>query len=430
MSKVIVTVGAQWGDEGKGRIIDLLTPSVDAVVRYQGGANAGHTVIIGSRKTVLHLIPSGILHADCFCAIGNGVVLDADVLIDEIEGLYSQQYLKNPKMLAISTNAHLVMPYHRLIDQLRESSLGKAKIGTTGRGIGPAYEDKASRLGIRFGEMLDKDVFQKRLELILPQKNKLLESLGGHSVNLANLLEEAKNWREKLAPHAADISVKVDELIRQGKKVLFEGAQGTALDIDHGTYPYVTSSNTVAGQACCGVGVGPSMIQDVLGVIKAYTTRVGEGPFVTEDHGSISKHLQTKGNEFGATTGRQRRCGWFDAVLLKHAQRVNGLTMLALTKLDVLTGLDTIKICTGYELADKQLDHLPADFADLEKSIPIYEEHKGWQEDISGVRSFKELPKAAQDFISRIQEIAGIPIIIISVGPERGAHITLKDPFA
>ncbi|MFH1873933.1 MAG: adenylosuccinate synthase [Pseudomonadota bacterium] len=430
MAKNIVVVGAQWGDEGKGRIVDLLTPSVDAVVRYQGGANAGHTVIIGNRKTVLHLVPSGILHADCFCAIGNGVVLDANVLIDEIEGLFSQNYLKNPKMLAVSTNAHLVMPYHRIIDQLRETQLGDARIGTTGRGIGPAYEDKASRLGIRFGEMLDKDVFQKRLELVLPQKNKLIESLGGKPVALEDLLFAAQKWRQKLAGHACDVSLKVDELIKQGKKILFEGAQGTALDIDHGTYPYVTSSNTVAGQVCCGVGIGPSVIDAVLGIVKAYTTRVGEGPFPTEDHGLVAKHLQTKGNEFGATTGRQRRCGWFDAVLLKHAKRVNGLTLLALTKLDVLSGLDTVRICTGYEFAGKQIDYLPPDYVDLEKCQPIYEDHKGWKEDISNIRDFKNLPKTVQDYINCIQEIATIPVAIVSVGPERGARIILKDPFA
>lgn len=360
MANVVVVVGAQWGDEGKGRIIDLLTPSVDAVVRYQGGANAGHTVVIGGVKTILHLVPSGVLHADCLCMIGNGVVIDADVLIDEIEGLHSQGYLKNPKMLAISKNAHLVLAYHRQIDQLREAKLGSARIGTTGRGIGPVYADKAARQGIRFGEMLDPNIFRRRLEQVLPEKNKLMELLGGHPIEIDSLCAEADEWRKRLSHHAADTALLLHKYISQGKKVLFEGAQGTALDIDHGTYPYVTSSNTIAGEACCGAGVGPTMIDDVLGVVKAYTTRVGEGPFPTEDKGKVGEHLQNRGKEFGATTGRKRRCGWFDAVILKHAARVNGLTMLAVTKLDVLTGIDPVRICTGYKLDGNVIDYVPS----------------------------------------------------------------------
>jgi adenylosuccinate synthase len=430
MANVVVVVGAQWGDEGKGRIIDLLTPSVDAVARYQGGANAGHTVVIGNAKTILHLVPSGVLHADCLCIIGNGVVIDPDVLIDEIEGLHSQGYLKNPKMLAISNNAHVVLPYHRQIDQLREEKLGSARIGTTGRGIGPVYEDKVARHGIRFGEMLNPEIFRKRLELILPEKNKLIEVLGGNPANIDTLCAEAEKWRKRLSHHGADTGLLLHKYISDGKKVLFEGAQGTALDIDHGTYPYVTSSNTVAGEACCGSGVGPTVIDDVLGIVKAYTTRVGEGPFPTEDHGKVGEHLQIHGKEFGATTGRKRRCGWFDCVLMKHAVRVNGLTQLAVTKLDVLTGVNPIRICTGYKLDGKMIDYFPSADDELRRCEPVYEELSGWKEDISNIRRFEDLPRTTQTYVNRIKEIAGIPIAIISVGYERSAHIMLKDPFA
>lgn len=429
MADNVVVVGAQWGDEGKGRIIDLLTPSVDAVVRYQGGANAGHTVVIGDAKTILHLVPSGVLHADCLCVIGNGVVLDAGVLIDEIEGLHSQGYLKNPKMLAISKNAHLVMPYHRQIDQLREAGLGSARIGTTGRGIGPTYEDKAARRGIRFGDMIVPELFKRCLEQILPEKNKLIEILGGHPVDINTLLTEGEKWRKRLACHAVDTSLVLNKYISDGKKVLFEGAQGTLLDIDHGTYPYVTSSNTIAGEACCGSGVGPTVIDDVLGIVKAYTTRVGEGPFPTEEKGKVGETLQTSGKEFGATTGRKRRCGWFDAVALKHASRVNGLTMLAITKLDVLTTVDPVRICTGYKLDGNTIDYLPSSDEELKRCEPIYEDMPGWKEDISGIRKFDNLPKATQLYVNRLREITGIPIAIISVGYERSSHIMLKDPF-
>ncbi len=430
MSNNVVVVGAQWGDEGKGRIIDLLTPSVDAVVRYQGGANAGHTVVIGDTKTILHLVPSGVLHSGCLCMIGNGVVLDPDVLIDEIEGLHSQGYLKDPRMLAISRNAHLVMPYHRQIDKLREEKLGSARIGTTGRGIGPTYEDKAARQGIRFGDMLDEAVFKRRLEQVLPEKNRLIEILGGHPVDMNALMAEADGWRKRLSHHAADTSLLLDKYISSGNKVLFEGAQGTVLDIDHGTYPFVTSSNTIAGSACCGSGVGPTVIDDVLGIVKAYTTRVGEGPFPTEEKGRIGEELQLKGKEFGATTGRKRRCGWFDSVILKYAKRVNGLTMLAVTKLDVLTGIDPLRICVGYELDGVRIDHLPSSGDDLKRCEPVYEDMPGWREDISSVRKFEALPKTTQNYVNRIREIAGIPVSIISVGYERSAHIMLKNPFS
>jgi adenylosuccinate synthase len=430
MANNVVVVGAQWGDEGKGRIIDLLTPSVDAVVRYQGGANAGHTVVIGDTKTILHLVPSGVLHAGCLCVIGNGVVLDPDVLIDEIEGLHSQGYLKDPKMLAISKNAHVVMPYHRQIDQLREERLGSLRIGTTGRGIGPTYEDKAARSGIRFGEVMDAKHFKKRLEQVLPEKNKLIEILGGHPVDMNALLQEGDEWRKRLAHHAADTSLLVNEYISSGRKVLFEGAQGTMLDIDHGTYPYVTSSNTVAGSACCGSGVGPTVIDDVLGIVKAYTTRVGEGPFPTEEKGKVGEMLQMKGKEFGATTGRKRRCGWFDSVILNHAKRTNGITTLAITKLDVLTGIDPLKICVGYRLDGQTINYIPSSDDELRRCEPILEEMPGWTEDISKVRKFENLPGSTKAYVNRLQEIVGIKAAIISVGYERGAHIMLRDPFA
>lgn len=429
MSNTLVVVGAQWGDEGKGRIVDLLTPSVDVVVRYQGGANAGHTLIIGGRKIVLHLIPSGVLHANCFCLIGNGVVLDPDVLIDEIEGLHSGGYLKNPQMLGVSNQAHLVMPYHRIIDQLREANLGDAKIGTTGRGIGPAYEDKASRSGIRFVEMLSPDLFRKRLDQVLPLKNKFIEMLGGAPLEINMLCDKAETWRDKLNHYGCDLSLSLNRFISQGKKVLFEGAQGAMLDIDHGTYPYVTSSNTIAGQACCGTGIGPTAIDDVLGVFKAYTTRVGEGPFPTEISGSEADHLQKLGKEFGATTGRKRRCGWLDLVALKHAKRINGITMLAMTKLDVLTGLDEVKLCVGYDLDGEKIDYFPSSLDVLGRCRPIYESMNGWRENLSQTRKMDDLPNSARKFIERVQSIIEIPIVLLSVGPERGERITLKDPL-
>ncbi len=430
MANVVIVVGAQWGDEGKGRIIDLLTPSVDAVVRFQGGANAGHTVVIGDTRTVLHLVPSGILHAGCLCVIGNGVVLDPKVLIDEIEGLHSQGYLKDPKMLAISGNAHLVLPYHRQIDQLREERLGGARIGTTGRGIGPAYEDKASRQGIRFGEMIDPHAFRSRLEQVLPEKNELIKLLGGIPVNIDDICEEANEWRIKLSHHLTDTALLLNRYIEQGKKILFEGAQGTMLDIDHGTYPYVTSSNTVAGGACCGAGIGPTKIDDVLGIMKAYTTRVGEGPFPTEEKGAIGEMLQSRGKEFGATTGRKRRCGWFDSVILRYSIRVNGITMLSLTKLDVLTGINPLKICIAYEIDGKRIDYLPSSKFEFSRCKPIYEELNGWKEDITNIKRIEDLPSATRLYINRLAELAGVPIAIVSTGFERSAHIMLKDPFA
>lgn len=428
MANVIV-VGTQWGDEGKGKVIDLLTPSVDVVVRYQGGANAGHTVVIGDQRTILHLVPSGILHEKCLCIIGNGVVVDPKILIDEIEGLHQQGYLKNPARLAISQNAHLVMPYHRQIDELREEALGGGRIGTTGRGIGPAYEDKVSRIGIRAGELLDLDIFRRRLEMVLPLKNRLIEMLGGRPVEIEELVVLAEGWSTSLFRHIIDAEELLHAEIKKGRRVLFEGAQGTALDVDHGTYPFVTSSNTVAGGACCGAGIGPTAIDDVLGIAKAYTTRVGNGPFSTELDDAVGERLQVRGKEFGATTGRKRRCGWFDAVVVRHAVRVNGATSLAITKLDVLSGIDPIKICIGYELHGKRIEHFPTSSESFENLIPVYDEMPGWDEDISRVRCFENLPQAARNYIHCISKLVDCEISIISVGPERNANIVLRNLF-
>lgn len=425
----IVVVGTQWGDEGKGKIIDLLTPLIDVVVRYQGGANAGHTVVIGSQRTILHLVPSGVLHDGCLCIIGNGVVLDPKVLIDEIDGLNQQGYLKNAANFAISENAHIVMPYHRVIDELREEALGAARIGTTGRGIGPAYEDKVSRIGIRAAEFRDLKLFRKRIEQVLPIKNRQIEAFDGKPLPIDGLCDEAAEWSARLARYVVDATALLHENIRQGKRILFEGAQGTALDIDHGTFPFVTSSNTVAGAACTGSGVGPAAIDDVLGITKAYTTRVGNGPFPTELNDKTGELLQTKGKEFGATTGRKRRCGWFDAVLVRHAARVNGLTMLAITKLDVLTKIETIKICTGYKLRGKVVDYFPSSLEAFDELLPVYEDMSGWKEDISNARSINDLPENTQNYISRISGLIGVPVAVISTGYERNAHIMVKNPF-
>ncbi len=426
----VIAVGTQWGDEGKGKIVDLLTPSIDVVVRYQGGANAGHTMVIGGQRTILHLVPSGILHEQCICIIGNGVVVDPKVLIDEIDGLHQQGYLKDPARLSLSHNAHLVLPYHKLIDQLREEALGSARIGTTGRGIGPAYEDKAGRSGIRAGDLVDPNIFRHRLEEILPYKNRQIEMLGGKTFSFDEIADMGEEWSRRLAKHVYDVEELLHKKIKNGSNILFEGAQGTALDVDHGTYPFVTSSNTVAGAACCGAGIGPTMIDDVLGITKAYTTRVGNGPFPTELHDEVGEHLQEHGKEFGSTTGRKRRCGWFDAVVVRHAARVNGLTMLALTKLDVLSGLKSIKICTGYHIGDKVVDDFPASFSKFEDIIPIYEEMPGWEDDISEKRELGDLPTSAKNYVNRIEELIGVPISLLSVGSERSAHILIKNPFS
>jgi adenylosuccinate synthase len=425
----VILVGGQWGDEGKGKIVDLLTPHADVVVRFQGGANAGHTVVVGGNKSILHLIPSGILHENCTCIIGGGVVVDPDALIDEIEGLHAAGYLKRPKRLALSTRAHLVMPYHKQIDTLREEALGDKKIGTTGRGIGPCYEDRAQRIGLRAGELLKLDQFKAHLESVIPMKNKAIEALGGKSVSAEAIAEKASAWAAKLKEHIADTEYMLEGYVNDGAKILFEGAQGTLLDVDHGTYPFVTSSNTVAGAACAGCGVGPTCIDDVIGILKAYATRVGNGPFPTELNDDIGDALQHKGSEFGATTGRRRRCGWFDAVMARHAARINGFTLIGITKLDVLSGIEKLKVCTGYNLAGRPIDKIPISASELSLVEPVYEELPGWDGDISSARSFDDLPASCRAYVKFISDAVGAKVSIISVGVERDAHITLHNPL-
>ncbi len=435
MSNVVV-VGAQWGDEGKGKIVDLLTEHAQVVVRFQGGNNAGHTLVVDGVKTVLHLIPSGILHPGTVCAIGNGVVLDPAVLLKEIDGLLPRGYLDDPQRLRISLDAHVILPWHKQLDLLRERALGGAAIGTTGRGIGPCYADKVARRGLRVRDLLQPDrlerKFRERLALAEMELGTLAASVGVEApvFDLPALLAEHVALGERLRPYAADVSVYLHQRGLEGAKILFEGAQGTLLDVDHGTYPFVTSSNTVAGAAAVGAGVGPTVIDKVLGITKAYTTRVGSGPFPTELHDEMGDRLRTAGGEFGATTGRPRRCGWLDLVVLRYAARVNGLWGLALTKLDVLSGLETLQLCTGYLLDGELLTELPGDGEDLARVVPVYESMPGWTESLEGVRSVDDLPAAARAYIDRIVELSGVPVKCISVGADRGQTMLLENPLA
>lgn len=430
MSQVII-VGAQWGDEGKGKIVDLFTEYADMVVRFQGGNNAGHTLVVAGQTTILHLIPSGILHAKVVCVIGNGVVVDPEVLLAEINGLKKRGLLQNDVQLALSESAHLILPYHKKLDQLREEKKGDDKIGTTGRGIGPAYEDKMARSGIRFCDLASPAEFKQKLSRILERRNENFAKLfNTPPFELEQIYESTLKIYDKLKPYIKNTSILVNQAMRAGKHVLFEGAQGTSLDVDHGTYPYVTSSNTVAGGALSGAGVGPTCIDEVVGISKAYTTRVGHGPFPTELADEIGLKLQKQGCEFGATTGRKRRCGWLDLVVLKHAVRVNGLTSLILTKLDVLSGFKTVKIATGYRCRSQVLDEVPASLSLLEKCEPIYEEMPGWQENIQNIKELKALPLNLQKYVKKIESFLGVPVILLSLGPERGQDILLKNPFA
>jgi adenylosuccinate synthase len=428
--KSIVVVGSQWGDEGKGKVIDLLTEFSDVVVRFQGGNNAGHTLVVGGEKFVFHLIPSGILHETKKCVIGNGVVLDPGVLIGEIDALRKRGYFPSDSQLLISEETHLIMPYHKRLDVAREKAQGKNRIGTTGRGIGPAYEDKAGRCGIRVVDFLDERVFEKKVVHNLSQKNFLLtEFFHEEPCVMEEVLEEYGSLRPQIEPFVANTSVFVTEAFGTGKRVLFEGAQGCLLDVDHGTYPYVTSSNTVAGNACAGVGIGPTCIDYVLGVSKAYTTRVGEGPFPTELTDLTGETIRERGGEFGATTGRPRRCGWLDAVVLNHAVRLNGLDGLVITKLDVLDGLEQIKICTGYRCDGKVLRVVPASVEALKQCEPIYEEVEGWQEETQTARNFDDLPHQAQGYIKRVEDVTQTSVVAVSVGSDRKATIMIKNPF-
>jgi len=427
----VIVVGSQWGDEGKGKVVDLFSQFADVIIRFQGGNNAGHTLVVEGEKFIFHLIPSGILHPGKKCIIGSGVVIDPDVLCEEIDAVKKRGYFQDESQLLISETAHLIMPYHKAIDVARErlKSAGK-KIGTTGKGIGPAYEDKVARYGIRVIDLLDERAFSEKLEENLTQKNfYLAEMLGESPLDGAQILSDYMGFRELLGKYMVDTSLAIHEEMMRGRNLLFEGAQGCLLDVDHGTYPYVTSSSTVAGNACSGSGIGPTHIHSVIGVSKAYTTRVGGGPFPTEMSGTLAEEIRGRGGEYGATTGRPRRCGWFDAVIVKHAARVNGLSGIALTKLDVLDRLDKIKVCTGYRCNGKILDRVPSSLGVWETVEPVYEEIAGWQEDIRGARKFSDLPINTQRYIRRLEELVETEVILISVGSERNETIFLKNPF-
>jgi adenylosuccinate synthase len=429
MAQVVVVVGVQWGDEGKGKIIDLLAKSTDVVVRFQGGNNAGHTLVVNGEKFVFHLIPSGILHKGKCCVIGSGVVVDPQVLIEEIDNIKGKGFLQDDSQFLLSEEAHLIFPYHKQIDKGRER-IRSGEIGTTGRGIGPAYEDRASRDGIRVIDLTEEEIFRRKLEETLAQKNYYLTHvLQEEGVELEPLYQEYMRYGERLRRHVANTSLFLSQQIKEGKRILFEGAQGTLLDVDHGTYPYVTSSSTVAGNACAGSGIGPTQIDLVLGITKAYTTRVGGGPFPTELTDDIGAMLREKGGEYGATTGRPRRCGWFDAVVVRHAVRVNGLGGLAITKLDTLTGLKTIKVCTAYRLGKDTITEFPASAERVARCQPLYEEYEGWTEDISGVKELSQLPPAAQRYLEQIERLTQTPIHIVSVGAQRDQTIIRHDPF-
>ncbi|HEB12704.1 MAG TPA: adenylosuccinate synthase [Actinobacteria bacterium] len=417
-----ILIGTQWGDEGKGKITDILSDEMDIIVRYQGGNNAGHTVVKGDTELKLHLIPSGVLYPHIIPIIGDGVVIDPKVLIDEIEGLQVKGI--HVDKLILSGNAHLIMPYHRLLDQAAETHLGKAKIGTTRRGIGPAYTDKASRVGIRVQDLLDMKIFREKLAQVLLSKNELLVKIYElPPMDLDEIVREYEGYAKRLRGLIKDTSLFINQMLDSGKNVIFEGAQGTLLDLDHGTYPFVTSSSPVAGGACAGAGVGPLKIDRVTGIVKAYVTRVGSGPFPTELEDEVGRHMLDVGGEFGTTTGRQRRCGWFDALILRYATRINGLSDIVLTKLDVLTGISPLKICIGYDYQGKIYREFPPHQTIFHKCQPVYEEHEGWTEDISGAKTLADLPKAAKDYIARIEELAGVKFSIISVGPKRSQTI-------
>ncbi len=422
---VVVVVGAQWGDEGKGKVVDLYARYADVVARYGGGANAGHTLVVGGDKVVFHLIPSGALHVKTRCVIGQGTVVDPRVLVDELEELRTRGLLDEPRVL-VSERAHIVLPHHVAIDGLREK--GDGAIGTTKRGIGPAYEDKVGRRGLRVGDLLRPELFAEKLSANLARWEPFFGALGAEPTDRAKVAEEYLALGERLRPYVADTSRYLSGCIARGEKVLLEGAQGTMLDIDHGTYPYVTSSTVIAGGASAGAGISPGVIDEVVGISKAYTTRVGGGPFPTELHGDEGERLRAAGAEFGATTGRPRRCGWLDVPALRFAVRINGMTQLALTKLDVLGGLGDLRICVAYELDGERLDEPPYD--GLDRVTPVYETLSGWDEDITGCESVDALPPRARAYVERIEELAGCRLGLVSVGADRDATLRLSDPFA
>ncbi|MBL6932114.1 MAG: adenylosuccinate synthase [Rhodospirillales bacterium] len=426
----VVVVGSQWGDEGKGKIVDWLSERADVVVRFQGGHNAGHTLVIDGVTYKLNMLPSGVVRGGKLSIIGNGVVLDPWALLNEIDKIREQGINISPENLRIADNAPLILPLHGNLDRAREEALGKAKIGTTGRGIGPAYEDKVARRAIRVGDLADPDVLGDRIDNLLFHHNALLRGLGMEEVDKDDLLECLQELAPKLLPYANAVWKELDEARKSGKRILYEGAQGTMLDIDHGTYPFVTSSNVVAGQAAAGSGQGPGAIDYVLGITKAYTTRVGSGPFPTELVDEIGQGLGERGHEFGTVTGRPRRCGWFDAVLVRQAVKVNGINGIALTKVDVLDGMDELKVCTGYNIDGEIYDHLPASSVKQQKVEAIYESMEGWSESTEGARSWADLPATAIKYIRRIEELIEAPVALLSTSPEREDSILVHDPFA
>lgn len=429
MARNVVVIGTQWGDEGKGKIVDWLTDHAHAVVRFQGGHNAGHTLVIGGKKTVLRLIPSGILRDHVACYIGNGVVLSPEALFTEIDELQTAG-IDVASRLKISQSCTLILPYHRAMDQAREAAKGEAKIGTTGRGIGPAYEDKVARRAIRVQDLFYPERFATKLREVLDYYNFILKNyFGAEPVDFQTTLDQSMQLAERIRPMVADVSCELYALNTAGKALLFEGAQGTLLDIDHGTYPFVTSSNCVAGAASAGAGVGPQMLEYVLGITKAYTTRVGSGPFPTELFDDVGAGLAKRGNEFGSVTGRPRRCGWFDAAALKRSIQINGVSGLCITKLDVMDGMDVIQLCTGYHIDGKPVGLLPPGADELNGCCPVYEEMPGWSESTFGVKRYEDLPAAARAYLERIAEICGAPIDIISTGPDREETIVLRHPF-
>ena len=427
MSSVIV-LGAQWGDEGKGKIVDYLTQKANVVVRYSGGSNAGHTVVVNDIAYKLRLLPSGVLFSDKMNVLGNGVVINPGVFLQEIAGMKAKGI--NCDNLAISDRAHVVLPYHQRLDELQEAALGANKIGTTKNGIGPCYMDKVARVGIRMCDLMEPETFAAKLKINLEAKNALITKIyGGEPFDYDTMLKEYLAYAEELRPYVTDTGVVLDELFAAGKNVLFEGAQATFLDIDHGTYPYVTSSNPTAGNACTGSGVGPRYIDHVVGVVKAYTSRVGEGPFATElfDTDGPGNQIRETGHEYGTVTGRPRRCGWLDAFMLKYSARLNSLDYLAITRLDILDQMPKIKMCVGYKFGDEMLKNIPASLNILSKVTPVYEEFDGWMTDISGIRNYDDLPANAKKYVERISEVAGVPLGIVSVGPNREQTIVLKE---
>ncbi len=430
----VAVIGSQWGDEGKGKIVDWLSSRADVVVRFQGGHNAGHTLVVDGREYKLHLLPSGIVRGGKLSIIGNGVVIDPWALLEEIERVRTQGLAINPGTLMIAENANLILPVHGALDRALEAARSQGdvkggKIGTTGRGIGPAYEDKAARRGIRVCDLEDTDLLKQKIENLLVHHNALLTGLDAEPFRPDQVYDSLMQVAGSILQYAGPVWRRLDEARRNGEKVLFEGAQGVMLDVDHGTYPFVTSSNTIAAQAAAGAGTGPRSVGYVLGITKAYTTRVGSGPFPTEQDNEIGDFLGEKGHEFGTTTGRKRRCGWFDAVMVRQAVRIAGIDGIALTKLDVLDGLKELKICTGYELDGKQLDYLPAGQRAQQQAVPVYETMDGWQESTQGARSWAELPAAAVKYVRHVEELIGAPVALLSTSPERDDTILMKDPF-